>query len=235
VAFTWDLRIAEQLAKAWEPVAPVKIGGPATGDTGGEFVPGMYVKSGYIIHSRGCPNSCWFCVERNTNLRLLSIHDGWNDLSSNLLACPEHHVREVVAAMQRGKKQFGRRPEFTGGLEADRLQQWHVDLLRKLRPKQMFFAYDTPDDLNPLRRAGEMLLAAGWTVKSHSLRAYVLSGYPKDTFEAAAKRLRDVQSAGFMPMAMLYRDKSGRRSADWMRWQKQWARPVLIARQWVTA
>lgn len=36
VAFTWDLPTAEKLAAEWECVAPVKIGGPATGDMGGD-------------------------------------------------------------------------------------------------------------------------------------------------------------------------------------------------------
>ena len=94
----------------------------------------------------------------------------------------------------------------------------------------MFFAYDTPDDLPHLQRAGGMLLNAGWTVESHTLRAYVLCGYPKDTFEAATSRMIETQEAGFMPMAMLYRGQDGRRSPDWMRWQREWARPALIAR-----
>ena len=42
VTFTWDIPIAERLAQIWERYAPVKIGGPAYGDQGGEFVPGMY-------------------------------------------------------------------------------------------------------------------------------------------------------------------------------------------------
>lgn len=88
VLFSYDMERAEALARAWSSVGKVSIGGPATGMVGGEFVPGMYVKHGYTIHHRGCPNDCWFCVERNTDLQLLEIHDGWNDLSSNLLACP---------------------------------------------------------------------------------------------------------------------------------------------------
>lgn len=32
VTFTWDLKEAERLARAWSRVAPVKIGGPATGE-----------------------------------------------------------------------------------------------------------------------------------------------------------------------------------------------------------
>jgi hypothetical protein len=230
VAFTWDLPTAEKLAHQWGAVAPVQIGGPATGDTGGDFVPGMYVKKGYTIHHRGCPNKCWFCVERKTEMRLLEIHDGWNDISSNLLACPKEHFYRVMGAMKRGAKKYGKRAEFTGGLEAARLTDWHIEALRELRPKQMFFAYDTPDDLEPLQRAGEMLLDAGWTTASHTLRAYVLCGYPKDTFAEASHRMQEVQQAGFMPMAMLYRDKQGKRERQWMKWQREWARPAIIAK-----
>lgn len=241
VTFTWDLPLAEKLAKAWECVAPVKIGGPATGEAGGEFIPGRYVKKGYVLTSRGCPNRCWFCSvwrREGVKIRELETTEGVNLLDDNLLACSDDHIKRVFAMMAESKKRTGKRAEFTGGLEAKRLLPWHVDELRKLRPKQMFFAYDTPDDLAPLQRAGEMLLDAGWTTASHTLRAYVLCGWPAnekmriktDTFEAATQRMIETQAAGFMPMAMLYRNEKGHRSAEWMRWQKQWARPVLIAR-----
>ena len=123
----------------------------------------------------------------------------------------------------------GHRILFTGGLEAARLKPWHVSRLRDLKPKRIFFAYDTPDDLEPLREAGRMLLAAGFTTASHSLRCYVLIGYPGDTFEAAEKRFRETIDAGFMPMAMLYRDETGERDLQWARFQKEWARPAIIA------
>lgn len=230
VAFTWDLPLAERLERMWKHVAPVRIGGPATGEAGGDFVPGRYVKRGYVLTSRGCPNRCWFCSvwrREGTAIRELSITEGRNVLDDNLLACSDEHVRAVLAMLARQKRSG--RIEFTGGLEAARLQPWHVEALRSLRPKQMFFAYDTPDDLEPLRAAGRMLLDAGFTTTSHALRAYVLCGYPGDTFAGAGKRMAETLSAGFMPMAMLYRDKSGARSSDWMRWQRKWARPAIIS------
>ncbi len=58
VAFTWDITEAERIAKAWERIAPVKIGGPAYGDKGGDFIPGMYLKKGYVITSRDSVNVC---------------------------------------------------------------------------------------------------------------------------------------------------------------------------------
>ena len=60
VAFTWDIERAKWLAKQWEFVAPVKIGGPAVNGEGNGFVPGQYLRHGVTITSRGCPNRCWF-------------------------------------------------------------------------------------------------------------------------------------------------------------------------------
>ena len=120
-----------------------------------------------------------------------------------------------------------RRAEFTGGLETLRLQDWHVDLLAQLRPKQMFFAYDTPDDLEPLREAGRKLLQV-FTKASHRLRAYVLIGYPKDTIEEAERRLLQTWDSGFFPMAMLWRDEAGNRDKEWRTFQRQWANPFII-------
>jgi hypothetical protein len=225
VAFTWDMGRADYLAKQWKHVAPVRMGGPAFNEAGAAFVPGRYVRGGYVITSRGCPNRCWFCSvwRREPALIELPICDGTNVLDDNLLACSERHIRDVFAMLkrQRGPKQF------TGGLEAKRLQQWHVDLLADLRPAQMFFAYDTPDDYEPLRAASDILRGAGFT--RHHLRCYVLIGYPRDTIDQAEVRLRQCLELGFFPMAMLWRDGKGDTDLTWRKFQRGWARPACIA------
>ena len=71
-------------------------------------------------------------------------------------------------------------------------------------------------------------MSAGFTTASHSLRAYVLIGYPRDTFEKAEERLMQTIKAGFLPMAMLYRDKDGQRDLEWARFQQFWARPATV-------
>lgn len=163
VAFTYDRARAEYLAKEWEITGvPVKIGGPAYNEPGGEFVPGRYLKYGYTITSRGCPNHCWFCSvpeREGYQLRELEIKDGWNILDDNLLACSDEHISAVFAMLERQPE----RPIFTGGLEAAQLIQkpWVVGLLRKTRTKRMFFAYDTPNDLAPLYDAGLLLREVG--------------------------------------------------------------------------
>lgn len=227
VTFTYDLTRAEYLEREWRHIAPVTIGGPAIGMRGEEFVPGIYLKPGYVITSRGCPNRCWFCSvwrREGADVRELPIADGWNVLDDNILATSQGHFAAVCDMLKRQPKPA----EFTGGLEAARLTDWHIDQFLEVKPKQLFFAYDTPDDLAPLMDAGHRLITAGFTTASHVLRCYVLIGYPRDTLEDAERRLRQTIEAGFMPMAMLYRDERGQTDYNWRRFQRLWARPHII-------
>lgn len=226
VTFTWDLPDLPWLVKQWEHVAPVKTGGPALEQPAGEFIPGRYLKPGYTITSRGCPNRCWFCRVWHTEpvLKHLPICPGWNVLDDNLLASHETHVRAVFRML----KDFPRRKvEFTGGLEAKLLEDWHVLCLKDISPDQVFFAYDTPDDLDPLKRAAVMMYNAGFT--RQRLRAYALCGYAGDTFAAATCRMKEILATGMYPMAMVYVTPEGKKDLAWGEFQNNWARPARIA------
>jgi len=227
VLFREDLPKAERLTKEWSRVAPVKIGGVATGEFGGNFVPGMYVKKGAVITSRGCPNRCWFCSAwRNEGniVRELPVTNGWNVLDNNLLRCSESHVRGVFDMLQRQPE----RAMFTGGFEAAVLKDWHIDLLVRLKPKTMFFAYDFPSNSEALRNAGKRLIDAGFTRASHTLRTYCLIGWQGDSFARAETRLRECFDAGFVSMAMLYRDGTIEPMKDWKQFARVWARPAIV-------
>lgn len=228
VAFTWDIPEAERIAALWAERGQTEIGGPAVGTVGCDFNPGEFLRPGYTITSRGCPERCWFCgawKRDGAATRELPIRDGWNVLDDNLLACSEGHIRAVFAMLARQT----RRVEFTGGLHAARLKPWHVDLLAKLKPRPaIWLAYDEAADLDPFREACRMLLDAGWTAESHRLRAYVLCGYPGDTQAAAEGRLRTAIAAGATPMAMVYRGKDGVEAEGWHGWARRWIRPACI-------
>jgi hypothetical protein len=234
VTFTYDRARAEELAKDWAPVAPVKLGGVAYGDASLEFIPGRYIGEGYTITTRGCPRRCWFCGvwKKWPTVNVLPIHDGWNVLDDNLLAAPRPHVEAVFAMLRRQK----RRVEFTGGLEALALEDYQVGLLADLTPRPtMFFAYDPGDEFATMASAAGRLLEAGFTRGSHRLRCYVLIGYPKDTFAAAQKRLDDMLALGFTPFAMLWKpdddiksQEKWRPAPEWKQFQRRWARPAII-------
>jgi hypothetical protein len=229
VTFTSDIRKAEQMAAQWEYVAPVSIGGPAYNDRGGEFIPGKYVKEGNVVTHRGCPNSCWFCdawKREGREIRELTIHDGYNLLDNNILACSVSHQEKVYQMLL----QQPQRIKFTGGLEAARFTKWNVEWLSKLKPEYAYFAYDEHNDWEPLVEAVK-LLREYELLKNHSYGCYVLVGYPKDTFEDAEMRLIDVVHLGLMPQAMLLdraEKKSEAEQKQWQRFQREWANKVIV-------
>jgi len=227
VTFEWDLQEAETIADEYRQRGfVVKVGGPAIDDPGGTFSPGMYLKKGYVITSRGCPNRCWFCKvwKREGDIRELPITEGWDVLDSNLLACSEKHIMAVFGMLMQQPK----RPKFTGGLDPARITPEIAHELKRLKPERIYTAYDTPDDLENLISAGAYLLKAGFTEASHTLMCYVLIGYPRDTFDDAEKRLKETMDAGFTPMAMLYRAADERPDYRWRQFQRKWARPTII-------
>jgi hypothetical protein len=231
VSFSFDLDEAERLYEPWSKIAPAVVGGPATGQRGEAFVPGRYLRAGYVITSRGCNGSCWFCSipKREGPVRELPIQLGWNCLDDNLLACSDTHIRAVFDMLE-GQKKLGHRIFLTGGLEAARVREWHVELLKKLRPKEIFFGCDDDEKFFHLREAVKLFREADY-FSHNTLRAYVLIGYPQDTLEDAEKRLQCVKDIGVCPMAMLYRDTSGeivQPECDWKRFSRLWARPALI-------
>jgi hypothetical protein len=227
VAFSWDRKEADRLYRAWRPVAKTLLGGPATFQASGEFTPGLYLKRGHTITSRGCPNRCWFCKvwRREGPVRELKIQPGWKIHDDNLLACSPEHLKAVIEMT----KTQPHRPEFVGGLEAARMTPAIAALLREAKPESVFFAYDQPAALAPLHAAIKMLYEAGFPQKTHRIRAYVLIGFPEDTIEAAEKRMRSALAAGAWPMAMLYRSEKGDRDPAWQKFQKTFCRPAATA------
>jgi hypothetical protein len=224
--FTWDKPRAEELARAWRTVCDdVQIGGPACGSPAEEFAPGMFLKPGYVITTRGCNNRCWYCMvpKREGRLRELEVKDGFNVLDSNLLQASAEHIARVFAMLKRQKDRI----RFTGGIEARLVNPWIASLLRSAKPKALYCANDRPGDIEHLRNAAEHLLTAGFTKASHVLSAYVLCGFKGDTLDAAEQRMRETWDAGFVPYAMLYRDARGETSPEWRAFQRAWVRPQI--------
>jgi hypothetical protein len=223
VSFTWDRKRAEWLARQWESIAPVKIGGPKWEEIppSGDFTPNMYSRQGVVFTSRGCPNKCWFCSAGKSQFRELPITSGHIVQDDNLLACSEVHIKKVFEMLSAQKKRAR-----LMAIEAAILKDWHVDLMLKSNTAEVWCAYDTPNDYEPLLEAGKKLMSAGFNLSK--LYCYCLIGYKGDTFDKAEARLRQTFNAGFMPFAMLYRDEMGAINKEWKRFQRIWMRPPAI-------
>lgn len=224
VAFTWDIDRAIWLKRQWDHVAPVKIGGPAIDGEGGKFTPGMYLKEGSVITSRGCPNRCPWCFVKKP-LEELPVSQGNNILDNNILACSKPHLDNVFAMLG-----YQHKVTFSGGLEAARVTDEISERLRGLRIKQIFLAYDDQSRLKDLKKAVSILSKY---FNREYIRCFVLVGFKHDdTITKARNRLIEAWEAGTIPFAMLYRNKEGSYSVQdikqWRRLQKYWSRPAYI-------
>lgn len=223
VSFTWDIKKAEWLKKQWERIAPVKIGGPAIdGEPTNGFIPGVHLRKGVVITSRGCPNNCPWCFV-NKPLKELEIREGNNILDNNLLACSKDHLGQVFQ-MLRGQKEI----KFTGGLEASSITDKIAEQIRGLRLIRLYLAYDDSSRFKPVKKAYQILIKY---FSRESLGCYVLIGFNGDTMDKAESRLRQIWDLGGMPFAMLYRNKEGeypKPEKEWRRFQRSWCRPAAI-------
>ena len=227
-AFTWDRPEAERLARAWARQGyKVMVGGPAYGSPAGEFTPGMYVKAGMTITSRGCVRQCPFCFVpgREGALRLLDFKSGWDILDNNLLACPRRHV-EAVLDMLDGQPRAAR---FTGGIDARLCRPWFARRLSTMRVQILYTAYDVPGARPHVERAVKMLRDAGLTQRQ--VGCYVLVGQDGDSLEHAEARLEWVFQTGGTPFAMFYRPADDLRFTipqAWRSFVRKWNRPACI-------
>ena len=223
VVFTWDIPEAEKMRTSWADYYPVvKIGGPAYGDPGGEFTPGMYVKKGIVFTSRGCPNGCDFCLvpEREGCIRELEVKDGHIVQDNNLLACSVNHLSKVFRMLQQQKKPA----TFAGGLEPGRVTVGVVDALRGLRIREIFLAFDSWGKEKAFTRSMRLLK----DFPRNKLRTFVLIG--RDGIERDEARLIRAWELGALPFAQLYQPATGRieYSREYRDLARNWSRPAIM-------
>jgi hypothetical protein len=222
----------------WQTIYPhrmVGAAGPAFDDYGGNFAPGLYLRNGYVITSRGCVRACPWCLaaKREGGIRELPVQDGHDVLDNSLLACSRRHVDRVLNMLERQP----RPARFTGGLDA-RLLVGMPDVAARIARGRLdvaYLAYDSPAAWLTTERAVKMLLdAGGWAAGQgrRKVGVYVLAGFdPEDTETAVVDRAGQVVEAGATPFLMVYRPagpaKDPRMEAL-KRSLRRWMRPSAI-------
>lgn len=222
VTFTWHKKEAERIAWTWRHFYyDVQLGGPAYGDPGGEFTPGLFMKEGCTITSRGCPKACGWCVvpKREGQIRELEIKPGWIVQDNNLLACSERHIRAVFDML----REQDRAIFFNGGLDKHFLKDWHRDLFDSIKIGELWFACDTAHDISWLERASKIL--DGIPIRKR--RCYTMIGYDGESLSDAERRIERVFELGFMPFCQLYQpDETRIYGNEWRELRRKWARPA---------
>ncbi len=219
--FSWDLAEAKRLVASWRRFyRDVRLGGPALGDPGSRFVPGLFIKPGVTFTSRGCPKRCPWCLvwRREGQIRTLPILPGRIIQDNNLLGCPRRHV-EVVFDMLSDQH----RVVFSGGLDTELFADWHRELLESVRYEELWFACDTLAALPSLVRTKK--ICDGISVEK--MRCYVLIGFGGESLRDAEHRLASVYELGYLPFAQLFRgERAISYSPAWKDLARKWSRPA---------
>lgn len=222
IIFTWDIQEGLRLKESWKRFYSLcLLGGPAFNDPGYEFYPGDFIKLGVTITSRGCPWKCPWCFvpKREGKIRELSIKEGWIIQDNNLLACSQPHIEAVFDMLSRQKEPV----EFSGGLDGRFLAQWHIDRLKQLRIKQLWFACDHKKGLPILEKIAD--LTSDFPINKK--RCYVMIGFNGETLFEAEKRLEKVYLMGFLPFSQLYQEEEKKEySQEWKKLNRKWCRPA---------
>ena len=224
VTFTWDIERGRFLRDAWQDFTdkPVRIGGAAFDDPcTGDFAPGLYLKHGVTVTSRGCVNACPWCLvsKREGKLREIANFAVGNIIQdNNFLACSREH-REKVYEMLKSQRQI----DFRGGMESEFLTDWDVEQMRGLKISALWLACDSKARIKPFLKAAEKLVRAGFS--QNVIRCYALIG---DDISENEERLRTIYRAGALPFAQLFQPSEWREyPVEWKRFQRLWARPAL--------
>lgn len=219
VVFTWDKKKARHYANDWQWYGKVMIGGPgwqAPLSGPGEFTPGLYLKKGIVITSRGCPNKCDFCLVPRSEgpIRELKIHEGNNIADNNLLACSKEHIKKVFKMLQ-GRKGI----KFSGGFQASLVSDEIIEQLKDLSIKYIWLAYDSEYSKDTVQKAADKLRKH---FTREQLRCYVLIGKHGDTLEKAETRLKEAWAMGTIPFAMRYRKPVDNFNESYVFRQREW-------------
>jgi len=227
IVFTWDIAEGKRLLTAWQSFYDdVKLGGPAFDDSGGEFIPGMFLKDGVTITSRGCSKCCPWCFvpKREGKTRELEIKPGYIIQDNNLLACSEKHIRAVFDML----KSLNKPAKFSGGLDTTLLQDWHRDLFDSIKIGELWFACDTRTALKTLERAARILDG----ISRQKRRCYVMIGFNGESIRDAEERLEKVYQLGFDPFCQLYQNGMKKEyDREWKALARKWSRPAAYRAQ----
>ena len=173
----------------------------------------------YGFLTRGCPRACPFCIvapkEGAQSVKVADLSEFWNGqkqiklLDPNLLACKEHEtlLQQLIDS--------GAWVDFTQGLDIRLVTEKNAELLRRVKVKNIHFAWDNPkQDLSAQFRRFKELSGIDY----RKLGVYVLTNFDS-THEEDLHRIYTLRDLGYSPYVMIY-DKANapRKTRMLQRW-----------------
>lgn len=174
-----------------------------------DLYPGVDFSLGFT--SRGCIRKCPWCIvpEKEAQIRPWArIYEFWDRrhrkiklLDNNLLAAPNWRqtMEDLIAE--------GVEVDFNQGLDIRLLNEENLDYLKRVKAKELRFAFDHIGYEKAVREGIELLVANG--LSSRKLRFYLLYGFPVIEQECV-ERVKILASYNVEVYPMAYKGPDGK-------------------------
>lgn len=177
----------------------------------------------YGFLTRGCPRGCSFChveaKEGRASRKVADLHEFWNGQKNivlcdpNILACREW---ENLFYQLAGSKAY---IDFNQGLDIRLMTEDKAEMIRKLRTKQLHFAWDRYEDKEKIIPKFEMFKEITGK-RARDLSVFVLCNFDT-TLEQDLERIYTLREMGYWAYVMLY-DKEHIPKNSALRYLQRW-------------
>lgn len=183
--------------------------------------PELTKDTAYGFLTRGCPRGCDFCIVANKegrkSYKVANLSEFWQGqkfiklLDPNILACCEH--LSLLQQLADSKAYV----DFTQGLDIRLTNEANIDLINKIKLKEIHFAWDNAkDDLKPYFERYKAL--AKHKTHGHYGTVYCLVNFGS-TMEENLYRIYTLRDMGFNPYVMIYdKPNAPKQIRDLQRW-----------------
>lgn len=162
----------------------------------------------YGFLSRGCPRGCSFChvakKEGKKTYKVADLSEFWDGekkiviCDPNILACPQHE--DLLQQLADSKAWV----DLTQGLDIRLMTERKIELLNKIKIKEIHFAWDNYHDKDIVLPKFKLYSELGkFKPQSHNAIVYVLTNF-NSTVEQDLERIYTLRELGYWAYVMIY-------------------------------
>lgn len=182
--------------------------------------PELCKDTAYGFLTRGCPRNCGFCIvskkEGFCSYKAADLEEFWHGqkkiklLDPNILACQDW--QELFEQLIESRAWI----DFTQGCDIRLMTPDKAEMIRKMRIRQIHFAWDSYEDAKTVVPKLEMFQTlTGWDYRK--MTVYVLTGYDT-TLEQDLERIYTLRDMGYTPYVMIYNNQRNKTLKKLQRW-----------------